>query len=97
MRNTLMIAFALAASFAFAGGKPTQHKSTKPAVVLVIASNPAFPDGDIAAPDLATAEEEADALTSLDPICGSIPQLCAARAANTSYRIFYSDGTESTQ
>lgn len=63
-------------------------------VVLVIAENPDPSIGTVTAPTMATAIEEIDALASLDPVCQAVPQVCAARTANTLYRVLYSDGTE---
>jgi hypothetical protein len=87
----LVFAIALVASFASAQPKPAENK---PSVVLVIASNPAIPGGVVIATSIAQAQIDVMEMTSLDPVCNAVPQLCQARAAATVYKVIYSNGTE---
>jgi len=92
MKLNLAIALALVASFVSAQSHRNESKHST--VVFVIATNPAFPGGVFVAPDLATAKIEAKQMTSLDPVCNSVPQVCEARANMTVYTVIYSDGTK---
>lgn len=59
--------------------------------LIVLAENPAF--GYIWAPTLADAETQAKAMTSLDPLCGAVPELCVLRFDNTIYFGIFADGS----
>lgn len=94
MKHTLLIAFALLASFVSAAPSHNRHGETR-TVILVIAYNPSLPGGALVTTSLVLAEEEVFAMISLNPICNAVPQACASIADATYYRVFYSDGSES--
>lgn len=85
----------LAAAMLVVPAQARSHKEKSgPAVIIVIATNPDPAIGTVVAPTLQDAIEQIEGLASLDPVCNIVPQVCAARAANTVYRIFYSNDTE---
>ena len=63
-------------------------------VVVVIAANPVF--GTIWEPTLADAEEVAKILTSTNPICVPLPEVCEAQYLETTYTIIHENGTVQT-
>ncbi len=88
------LGLALAASLVCA--QPRHEDRPGEQIILVIATNPAFPGGVILGTNLAIIEAEAVAMASLDPLCGLIPQLCEARAAATVFSVIYADGSETS-
>jgi hypothetical protein len=70
--------------------EPRPSLSTE-APLIVFAENPAF--GYIWASTLAEAEAQAKAMTSLDPLCGVVQELCMARFKNTIYFGIFADGS----
>jgi hypothetical protein len=89
MKLNIAIAFALVASFVSAKSLHDEQKAAT--VIFVIVTNPAFPS--FVAPDLPTAQSESAAMSSLDPVCNAVPQVCETRAAMTRYTVVYSDGS----
>jgi hypothetical protein len=98
MKHTLLIVLALVASFVSAQTlhRSEHAKNISNPVILVIAKNPVFPGGFIIGNNLYTVETQAKNLSSLDPVCNPVPQVCAARFAATVYTIVYADGSQET-
>lgn len=70
---------------------PAQSPESRVTVIGVVADIPGW--GVMGFPSLEVAREEAKNLTSLDPVCNSVPQVCEDRFEAVVYTVLYSDGS----